>query len=861
MADDGRRALGVEEEFHLIDLRTRRLTPRAPELLELLPHDVYVEELQRCVIESNSAVHRGLDELRADLTRSRATLSAAAAELGMGVAAAGTVPLAVPTELQVTETPRYRRMLADYQLLAREQLICGTQVHVDVVDRDEAVQVSKRVAAYVPIILALSVSSPFWSDGADTGYASVRTLVWQRWPTTGISAHVDTADEYDAAIHDLISTGVISDPGMVYFDVRPSAKVDTLELRVCDSCPSVDTIALIAGLFRAMVVREAASIAAGEPGVVSHPTLERAALWRAARSGLEGDLVDVVTATPRPAAEIVRSLVADLRPQLEQLGDWETVYRLSEQAIHDGSSASRQRRMLRRRGRLNDVVDLVIAETAGRVVAPAVADSDPGLLHGYQPWTQPGEPKTYDEAVTADGRVQGPYREIVAATAELGPVELRKRQSLVEREQSIDGVTFRISGHDRAQVFPLDVVPRVLNAAEWQTISSGVAQRALALNAFLRDVYGEQRIVADGVIPIEVLDRAPGFRSVGSAPAWAAVRAHVCGVDLVSTEPGRFLVLEDNLRVPSGVSYAIANRRLMTQFFPEIPRPEGLLDVSEAVGMLADTLAAAAPPACVGVPACAVLTSGWDDSAYFEHKMLADGAGIPLLLTSDLLVHDGIVYRVDGEHRERIDVVYARIDEEMLMSSVGADGNTLRSGLTQAMRKGTLAFANSLGNGVGDDKAVYAFVPAMIEYYLGETPGIAQVPTWLCAERSQRDYVLDHLDELVVKPIDGFGGIGITIGPHATEDELAARRRELISLPERYIAQEVLNISTHPTFDGSGLYPHHVDLRVFVHLRSGPDGVTAHPVPAALTRVAPAGSLIVNSSRGGGGKDTWIVSR
>jgi carboxylate-amine ligase len=861
MAEDGRRALGVEEEFQLIDLRTRRLTPRAPELLELLSQDVYVEELQRCVIESNSGVHRGLDELRADLTRSRATLSAAAAELGLGVAAAGTVPLAVPTELQVTETPRYRRMLADYQLLAREQLICGTQVHVDVIDRDEAVRIQRRIAAYVPTILALSASSPFWSDGSDTGYASVRTLVWQRWPTTGISAHVDTAEEYDAAIDNLISSGVISDPGMVYFDVRPSATVNTLELRVCDSCPSVDTITLIAGLFRAMVVREAAAIAAGEPGITSHPTLERAALWRAARSGLEGDLVDVVTATPRPAAELVRALVADLRPYLEQLGDWDTVHRLSEQAIHVGSSASRQRRMLRRRGRLNDVVDLVIAETAGRTVAPSAADSDPGLLHGYQPWTQTEEPRTYDEAVLADGRAREPYAAILAATADLGPVELRKRQSQIEREQSIDGVTFRVSGHDRAQVFPLDVIPRILDAEQWEAISDGVAQRALALNAFLRDVYGPQRIVADGVIPIEVLDRAPGFRSVGSAPSWATVRAHVCGVDLVSTEPGSFLVLEDNLRIPSGVSYAIANRRLMARFFPEIPRPDGLLDVSAATGMLAETLAAARPPRCVGAPACAVLTSGWEDSAYFEHKMLADGAVIPLLSTSDLLVHEGIVYHVIGDDRQRVDVLYARIDEEMLMSSVGADGNTLRSGLTQAMRKGTLAFANSLGNGVGDDKAVYAYVPAMIEYYLGEKPRIGQVNTWLCAERSQRDYVLDHLDELVVKPIDGYGGIGITIGPHATEDELIARRRELVSLPERYIAQEVLNISTHPTFDGSGLYPHHIDLRVFVHLRGGPDGVTAHPVPAALTRVAPAGSLIVNSSRGGGGKDTWIVSR
>ncbi len=239
------RTMGVEEEFHLVDLRTRRLTARAPELLAELS-DSFVAELQRCVVEMNSSVVDTLVGLRADLQSHRAILVDAAAKLGIGVVAAGAVPLSVPAEMQVTQTPRYRQMLADYQLLAREQLICGTQVHVGIDNRDEAVAVANRVAPYVPTLLALSASSPFWADGSDTGYSSGRTLVWQRWPTTGLAAPVSSAAEFDRLVADLVSSGAITDRGMVYFDVRPAVSTPTLELRVCDSCPSIDTIVLIA---------------------------------------------------------------------------------------------------------------------------------------------------------------------------------------------------------------------------------------------------------------------------------------------------------------------------------------------------------------------------------------------------------------------------------------------------------------------------------------------------------------------------------------------------------------------------------------------------------------------------------------
>ena len=343
------RTLGAEEEFHLVDLKTRRLTARAPELLAELD-DNYVAELQRNLVETNTKVVDSLDGLRDEIVRHRTVLVDTAAALGMGVVAAGAVPLTVPAEMQVTKTPRYRQMLADYQLLAREQLICGTQVHVGVASRDTAVAVAYRMAAYLPILLALSTSSPFASDGSDTGYSSMRTLVWQRWPTTGLAAPVQSAKEYDELVNDLVASGVIADAGMVYFDVRPANAAPTLELRLCDSCPLVDTVLLIAGIFRALVEREAEAAQAGiEPTILS-PAVGRAALWRAARSGLEGELVDVSGPVSRPAAEVVGGLVAALRPQLEQTGDWETVSELTRQALIVGTSSARQRRALRRRG-------------------------------------------------------------------------------------------------------------------------------------------------------------------------------------------------------------------------------------------------------------------------------------------------------------------------------------------------------------------------------------------------------------------------------------------------------------------------------------------------------------------------------
>ncbi|CAN5550478.1 hypothetical protein BH09ACT7_BH09ACT7_10400 [soil metagenome] len=851
------RTLGIEEEFHLVDLKTRRLSARAPELLDQLS-DTYVAELQACVVEMNSSVVNTLADLRGDLETHRRVLAENAALLGLGVVAAGAVPLSVPAEMQVTPTVRFRQMLADYQLLAREQLICGTQVHVGIESRDEAVRVAHRVSPYLPILLALSASSPFWSDGSDTGYSSARTLVWQRWPTTGPSAPAQSAQEYDALVADLVASGVIADIGMVYFDVRPANSAPSLELRICDSCPSMDTIVLIAGLFRALVERELAAMRAGEPAVQISATLGRAALWRAARSGLEGDLVDVQGPSGRPAADVVNDLVASLRPQLEEAGDWPLVSKLTKEVLIAGTSSARQRRALRRRGRLTDVVDQLIAETSGRWPNTAAAVVlTPNLLFGYQPDTVY---ESYDEAVDPDGTPRPRYAEVLDSIATLGVTALRSRESSIEQEQRADSITFRVSGQSRAQLFPVDLMPRVVEADEWTTLTAGLEQRARALNEFLCDIYAEQRIIADGVMEVQALDRAPGFRSTGRLSR-AAVRAHISGTDLVCDGPGSWKVLEDNLRIPSGAAYAMVNRRLLDKHVPELGRPDGVGDVEEVPRLLLETLRAAAPTGAGADPAVVLLSAGWEDSAWFEHTFLAEQMGIPLVQSADLSVRGGKMLRHSGSDTYQVDVVYARIDEDMLLSSTGHDGTPLRTGMLSAVAASALTIANGLGNGIGDDKAIYSYVPAMIEYYLGEKPLLDQVPTWTCAERNQRDYVLDHLDELVVKPIDGFGGNGVLIGPDASEEQLAMRRRELATHPERYIAQEVVALSTHPTFDGEGMYPHHVDLRAFVHLRADAAGeVTALVMPAALSRVASRGSRIVNSSSGGGSKDTWVFT-
>jgi carboxylate-amine ligase len=379
---------------------------------------------------------------------------------------------------------------------------------------------------------------------------------------------------------------------------------------------------------------------------------------------------------------------------------------------------------------------------------------------------------------------------------------------------------------------------------------------ARALDAFLQDIYAEQRCVRDGIVPEALIQNSPGYRPVeGSAPPPGARRAQVCGFDVIRDPDGRWRVLEDNVRVPSGVGYALQYRRLLSGVFPELTTSVRLMDPERALSLLAQTLQESAP-ARIGAdePSVVLLTSGATDSAYFEHQMLARALGVPLVEPGDLAVSDERLWYRSASGPMPVDVAYLRIDQEQL-TMPGANGAALGPQLLQAVRAGNLTLANALGNGIADDKAIYGYVPRLIEYYLGEHPLLEQVPTYYCGEPEQCVEVLSRLHELVLKPVDGYGGRGVTIGPHATEQDLLQVRQRIMTEPRRWIAQEVVRFSTHPTLCGGILRPQHVDLRVFVYYGAQP--IVA---PAALTRVAPPGSLVVNSSRGGGAKDTWLLA-
>src|SRR3954463_5037748 len=331
--------LGAEEELHLIDLDRWELSARAPQILSRLPSAFYSAEIQRTTVETNTAVVRTLADLRAELLRLRRNVIEVAAQENLGVAAVGTAPRSTYADFELTSTGRYSRMQEQYRLLVDEQLICGTQIHVGVSDRDLAVQIAQRVARDLPVLLALSASSPYWNE-LDTGYASIRTIIWQRWPTAGATGPIASAQEYDELLTDLIGSGVIADAKMAYFDVRPSSHAPTLELRVCDACPLVDDAVLIAGLFRAMVRAAELDVESGRPHLPAPPPLHRAAVWPAARGGLTRELLDGAThPRPRPAPDVVRGLVTRLRPQLEELGDWDAVTELTDTVLARGNSA------------------------------------------------------------------------------------------------------------------------------------------------------------------------------------------------------------------------------------------------------------------------------------------------------------------------------------------------------------------------------------------------------------------------------------------------------------------------------------------------------------------------------------------
>ena len=832
--------LGAEEELHLIDLRTWELSARAPQILSRLPVDFYSAEIQRTTVETNTAVVRDLDGLRAELTRLRRALVEVAAAEGLGVAAVGTAPRSTYADFELTATGRYSRMHEQYRLLVDEQLICGTQIHVGVSDRDLAVAIAQRIARDLPVLLALSASSPFW-NGLDTGYASIRTIIWQRWPSAGSPGPISSAAEYDQLIADLISSGVIADAKMAYFDVRPSSHAPTLELRVCDACPLVDDAVLIAGLFRGMARAAELDIEAGRPYLAPPAPLHRAGIWQAARSGLSRQLVDGSgRPRPRPGPDVVRDLVTRLRPQLEEFGDWDTVSELTETVLARGNSADRQRAAYAEGGRLEDVMRLVVAESHGSDARP---DSAPPTLRRYRA-------RAGDEALGPGSVPRAAYRGIVGTLQELGATELRARDAARDEWVAAQGLTYAQDGEERP--FAVDLFPRVLGAHEWAGLEAGLTQRAWALESFLRDVYGEQRILRDGVLSEDVVRRCPGWVEDAKRLPAGVVRAPVMGFDLVRNEYGGWRVLEDNLRSPSGAAYAIAVRGLMDAVLPELPRPPGLAHPAAAYELLRSTLLSSARPGTRAV----LLSSGPGSGAWFEHRRLAEGAGLGLALPDDLDVAGGrVVHRAGGE---AIGVLYLRIDGE-LPDLTDGEGRPIGRQLLEAAYDGTVVLANAPGNGIADDKSTYPLVPELISYYLSEHPALESVPTYRTADEIERRAVLERVGELVTKPVDGYGGAGVLIGPAATAAEVVQRRAEIAADPERWVAQEVVALSSLPCLDSGWLEPRHVDLRAFVYL-TGARREDCRLAPVALTRVAPPGSLIVNSSRGGGAKDTWIVT-
>lgn len=460
-----------------------------------------------------------------------------------------------------------------------------------------------------------------------------------------------------------------------------------------------------------------------------------------------------------------------------------------------------------------------------------------------------------DPAHADDAHAREPYREIHAALARMSKEELRGRTEALGASYLAQGVTFDFAGEERP--FPLDAVPRVIPQDEWVTVESGVKQRVRALEKFLADVYGEQRAVIDGVIPARLISSSSHFhRQAAGIVSANGVRIHVSGIDLIRDEQGGWRVLEDNVRVPSGVSYVISNRRVMAQTLPELFVSMRVRPVGDYPQRLLQSLRASAPDG-VEDPTIVVLTPGVYNSAYFEHTLLARLMGVELVEGRDLFCSGGRVFMRTTAGPTRVDVIYRRVDDEFLDPLLFRADSMLGSpGLMLAARLGNVTIANAVGNGVADDKLVYTYMPDLIRYYLSEDPIIPNVDTWRLEEPGALEEVLDRLDELVVKPVDGSGGKGLVVGPDASKqqlDELAARLR---ADPRGWIAQPVVQLSTIPTLVEDGMRPRHADLRPF----AVNDGQDVWVLPGGLTRVAlPAGQLVVNSSQGGGSKDTWVV--
>ena len=459
-----------------------------------------------------------------------------------------------------------------------------------------------------------------------------------------------------------------------------------------------------------------------------------------------------------------------------------------------------------------------------------------------------------------DGVVRAPYARLEdwmrAMSTELRTLKQAEAEALFRRI----GITFAVYGEggDPDRLIPFDMFPRVFTAAEWARLDRGIKQRARALNAFLVDVYGRGEMVRAGRIPARLVYQNAAYEKavVGFVPP-KGVYSHIVGIDLVRTGPEDFFVLEDNCRTPSGVSYMLENREIMMRMFPDLFRENRIEPVDSYPEKLRRTLASVAPMKCKQDPVVVILTPGHFNSAYYEHSFLADLMGVELVEGQDLFVEGEFVYMRTTEGPKRVDVIYRRIDDAYIDPlCFRADSMLGIPGLMDVYRSGGVSICSAPGTGVADDKAVYTYVPEMIRFYLGEEPMLKNVPTWKCAEADDLGYVLDQLGELVVKEVHGSGGYGMLIGPSSTKAEIEVFRARILADPGNYIAQPTLALSTTPTFVEAGIAPRHVDLRPYCLV-----GERVELVPGGLTRVAlKEGSLVVNSSQGGGVKDTWVLA-
>jgi uncharacterized circularly permuted ATP-grasp superfamily protein len=467
----------------------------------------------------------------------------------------------------------------------------------------------------------------------------------------------------------------------------------------------------------------------------------------------------------------------------------------------------------------------------------------------------------FDEMGGNEGLVRPAYVELSRWLKEVPPDVLDYRRREAELFFRRLGITFAVYGDPEAQerLIPFDIIPRILAQSEWQLLERGLEQRVKAINAYVKDAYGRREILRAGVVPEDLVFQNPVFRpEMSGQKVPHDIYVHVAGIDVVRVDPNDFYVLEDNARTPSGVSYMLENREIMLRLFPELFSRYRVAPVENYPDELLATLKSIAPPTASAEPNVVLLTPGIYNSAYYEHSFLADKLGIELVEGRDLAVKDDIVYMRTTEGLKPVDVIYRRIDDDFLDPLVFRPDSGLGvAGLMSAYQAGNVTLANAVGTGIADDKAVYSYMPEIIKFFLGEEPLLKNVPTWRCRETDHLAYVLDNLEELVVKEVHGSGGYGMLIGPKSDKASIAAFRAKLKSEPRNFVAQPTLALSTCPTCVEEGIAPRHVDLRPFV--LAGRDRVRT--IPGGLTRVAlKRGSLVVNSSQGGGTKDTWVLA-